>query len=104
MAVQDPADLPQLRFKRAIRWPTGRPPRDEPECGFDGRKCGQDDHYSWWSTALLLTFATMILFFGIAAIVTYRLVDGREGTLSCLLLVSSFIFFSMLDKIKFCII
>ncbi|VBB30422.1 unnamed protein product [Acanthocheilonema viteae] len=29
-------DLPLLRFKRDIQWPTGFAPRDEPVCGFHG--------------------------------------------------------------------
>lgn len=32
-------DLPLLRFKRDIQWPTGFAPRDEPICGFHGRMC-----------------------------------------------------------------
>jgi hypothetical protein len=71
-AHSNPTDLPELRFLHNIRWPTGRPPRDEPECGFDGAKCRQEDHYSWWSTVLLGTFASLLFVFGIVAIVTYR--------------------------------
>ena len=72
MAHPNPVDLPELRFKREIRWPTGKPPRDEPECGFDGEKCRKEDTFSWWSTVLTTTFVLILLIFGIAAIVTYR--------------------------------
>lgn len=33
------SDLPLLRFKRDIQWPTGFAPRDEPVCGFHGKMC-----------------------------------------------------------------
>ncbi|GBM69001.1 hypothetical protein AVEN_229663-1, partial [Araneus ventricosus] len=32
-------DLPSLRLEREINWIAGKPPRSEPECGFDGEKC-----------------------------------------------------------------
>ena len=71
VAHSNPTDLPQLRFQQQIRWPTGRPPLDEPACGFDGKKC-QVDGYSWWSTILSVTFTSLLLIFAVGAIVTYR--------------------------------
>lgn len=38
--------LPMLRFKHAIQWVRGKPPLDEPKCGFYGEKCSvQKDEY-----------------------------------------------------------
>nr|CAD2171192.1 unnamed protein product [Meloidogyne enterolobii] len=72
MAHPNPINLPQLRFRRKIRWPTGKPPLDEPECGFDGEKCKEDESSSWWGTVLYIVLVSLLLIFGIGAIVTYR--------------------------------
>uniref|UniRef100_A0A183CF81 ANF_receptor domain-containing protein n=1 Tax=Globodera pallida TaxID=36090 RepID=A0A183CF81_GLOPA len=39
VANANPAQLPILRMHRQVQWPTGRTPRDEPECGFHNEKC-----------------------------------------------------------------
>uniref|UniRef100_A0A1I8BF62 Guanylate cyclase n=1 Tax=Meloidogyne hapla TaxID=6305 RepID=A0A1I8BF62_MELHA len=72
MAHPNPINLPQLRFRRHIRWPNGKPPLDEPECGFDGEKCKGDKSSSWWGTVLYIALVSILLIFGIGAIVTYR--------------------------------
>lgn len=74
MANPNPMDLPELRFKREmrIRWPTedGRPPLDEPVCGFDGENCRKE---SWWTTVLMTIFITTLLVFTIIVFISYRL-------------------------------
>ncbi|CAK5037585.1 unnamed protein product [Meloidogyne enterolobii] len=69
MAHPNPINLPQLRFRRKIRWPTGKPPLDEPECGFDGEKCKEDESSSWWGTVLYIVLVSLLLIFGIGAII-----------------------------------
>uniref|UniRef100_A0A914H865 Guanylate cyclase n=1 Tax=Globodera rostochiensis TaxID=31243 RepID=A0A914H865_GLORO len=39
VANANPSRLPILRMHRQVQWPTGRAPRDEPECGFHNEKC-----------------------------------------------------------------
>lgn len=73
MAQPNPVNLPQLRFRRQIHWPNGRPPLDEPKCGFDGEKCKKSEGSSWWGTVLYIALASLLLIFGIGGIVTYRL-------------------------------
>ena len=38
----DPSTLPQIRFKRQISWPNGKPPPDEPVCGFYYERCDRN--------------------------------------------------------------
>lgn len=39
-------DLPVIRFKRDIKWPSGQVPLDEPVCGFRGKMCKKSTFFS----------------------------------------------------------
>ncbi|VDK69516.1 unnamed protein product [Litomosoides sigmodontis] len=62
------SDLPLLRFKRDIQWPTGFAPRDEPVCGFYGKMCKKD----WWSTFVLTVITAFCFFLVIGSAMIYR--------------------------------
>ncbi|VDM94971.1 unnamed protein product [Thelazia callipaeda] len=62
-------DLPLLRFKQHIHWPSGHAPYDEPLCGFHGKICNKD----WWF-AVILVVIMMLLFFIVIRSSSYSLV------------------------------
>ncbi|VDK69925.1 unnamed protein product [Onchocerca ochengi] len=75
------SDLPLLRFKRDIQWPTGFAPRDEPICGFHGEMCkkgikhilfSRKDISDWWFTVFLTMVIVFCLFSMIGSAIFYR--------------------------------
>uniref|UniRef100_A0A1I8AX58 Guanylate cyclase n=1 Tax=Steinernema glaseri TaxID=37863 RepID=A0A1I8AX58_9BILA len=63
--TRDPRALPVLRFEREIKWPGGKVPLDEPECGFFQEKCQKEPNVLLHVfIALLLTVITFCLIAG----------------------------------------
>ncbi|KAI6177512.1 Guanylate cyclase [Aphelenchoides bicaudatus] len=66
-----PEGLPILRFKHKIHWPGGKPPADEPECGFDNRRC--IDERDQRMKIIIMSVFFLIAFFATGGLlVSYR--------------------------------
>ncbi|KAK8383739.1 hypothetical protein O3P69_015888 [Scylla paramamosain] len=50
-------NLPTLKLQSPIPWLGGRPPRDEPPCGFQQEKC----HYDWYPLVIGLVVSLVIV-------------------------------------------
>ncbi|GAU94364.1 hypothetical protein RvY_06150-2 [Ramazzottius varieornatus] len=57
------SELPTLELREEIQWPAGHPPLDEPDCGFDGKKCVEllDNPASVWIYIVAASVATIAL-------------------------------------------
>ncbi|KAF8786944.1 Guanylate cyclase 32E like protein [Argiope bruennichi] len=72
-------DLPSFRLEKEINWIAGKPPRSEPECGFDGEKCDTRPDWGMFTVYGICCFVTMIA--GVFIFRHYR----YEHKLACLL-------------------
>lgn len=51
--------IPELNLYHDITWRNGGPPRDEPECGFEGEKCINE--FDWKIVTVCIIVATVVL-------------------------------------------
>ncbi|XP_042879836.1 LOW QUALITY PROTEIN: atrial natriuretic peptide receptor 1-like [Penaeus japonicus] len=89
-----------VTFTKEIHWPGGMPPKDEPECGFDGSRCPDTTDSMTWNivTGVL---AVLVVFMAIISFFIYRHFK-LEADLASMTWWISWDYVEMTDDVKCC--